>query len=194
MIHTVVDAVLSPGGIAALLLFALASLLGPSAVRRRRVALAAYHAFNIVEDLAAECRESGKDFPYLTKAHAGLAFANEWMVANGWRPLKPGEEGRAQLAFKSLHGEQKASQPRGAAGLLVALLLAFPVALTLTGCNISRHLHPAPPATQGLPACEAWRAAEVAWSALDIYMRQTLAQERAYTCTQPPLAPPAQQQ
>lgn len=186
--QTLVSLATSSEGVGLAVLLLLAALLGTGAVRRRRVALATYHAFHIVEDLAAECRASGKEFPYLTKAQAGLAYANEWMKANGWRPLKPGEEERAQLGFKSMHGVQKASDLRGAAGLLLTLLV-LPAALPMSGCALHRHPDPA---AQGLPACEAWRAAEVAWSALDVYMRQTLAQERLNACTLPPVLPPAQ--
>jgi hypothetical protein len=133
----IITGALSTKGLFALLgsiLGAIALLLGNGAVRRRRVALAAYHAYQMVEDVAAECRAAGKDFPYLNKAAAGLKYADEWMRANGWRPLKPGEKDLAQLTFKSLHGEKKAAEPHGAAGLLL-LLLTLPVsAMVLTGC------------------------------------------------------------
>jgi hypothetical protein len=113
LIRKLVDLAFSETGLATLGVFtlsALALVLGEGAVRRRRVALATYHAFHIVEDLAAECRTGGQAFPFLDKASAGLRFADEWMRTHGWRPLKPGEQQRAQLAFKSLHGEAKVAQ------------------------------------------------------------------------------------
>lgn len=48
----------------------------------------------------------------------------------------------------------------------------------------------------GPPACEAWRAAELAWVAVDAYMRQTLEAERMRAClpepVPAPVAPPVQ--
>lgn len=113
LFEQLVSLALSEKGLATLGVFtlsALALVLGEGAVRRRRVALAMYHAFHVVEDLAAECRETGRAFPFLDKASAGLRFADDWMRSNGWRALKPKEQGRAQLAFKSMHGETKAAQ------------------------------------------------------------------------------------
>jgi hypothetical protein len=190
MMQTVVDFATSSGGIGLALLLLLAAFLGPAEVRRRRVALATYHAFHMVEDLVAECRASGREFPYLNKARAGLAFANEWMRANGWRPLKGGEEDRAQLGFKSLHGERKAGATRATAqGILLALLL-LPLTMAVSGCVPGFHRHPA---VQSPPACEAWKSAELAWGALDIYVKRALEQERAMSCTLPPALPqPAQ--
>src|SRR5689334_2148040 len=57
-----------------LLLAAVGALVGgrsaAGVVRRRRIYLAAKHAFLLVEDLVAECRREGRDFPYLSKALA----------------------------------------------------------------------------------------------------------------------------
>jgi hypothetical protein len=186
----VLDVILSPKGLAALssVLGSLVLLvLGTGLVRRRRVALATYHAFHIVEDVAAECRADGKDFPFLTKAAAGLQYANDWMASNGWRPLKPGEEERAELTFKSLHGERKAAEPRGVAGLLLLVMLA-PVALGLTGCSLFRSQVPTlPPVTE----CEAWRLAELSWAAVDLYVRQSVEIERSRACLPSAPVPPA---
>jgi hypothetical protein len=81
---------------------ALGFVLGPSAVRRRRVALAVFHAFHVVEDIDAEL---GPENTKLDKAVAGLKAANDWMLANGWRPLKEAEQERAKLEFKSLNAQ-----------------------------------------------------------------------------------------
>ncbi|GEL75375.1 TrbC/VirB2 family protein [Myxococcus virescens] len=88
--------------------------------RKRRIALAAHHAFNIVEDIAAENpADNGWD-----KAARGLQVVDEWMRANGWRQLKPHEQALAKLSFSAMHGEQKASlkasQARDADALAVA--------------------------------------------------------------------------
>lgn len=70
--------------------------------RKRRVALAVYHAFHIVEDIAAETE--GEDA--FDKAAVGLQKADEFLVANGWRPLKPGEQTVAGLTFKSMNAQK----------------------------------------------------------------------------------------
>ncbi|NVJ13143.1 hypothetical protein [Myxococcus sp. AM010] len=91
--------------------------------RKRRIALAALHAFNIVEDIAAENPEdNGWD-----KAARGLQVADEWFRANGWRPLKPHEQQVVQLSFKALHGEQKAAQKASQARDADALAAAHAV-------------------------------------------------------------------
>ncbi|TQF08746.1 hypothetical protein FJV41_48295 [Myxococcus llanfairpwllgwyngyllgogerychwyrndrobwllllantysiliogogogochensis] len=77
-----------------------------TARRKRIVATGAYHAFHIVEDWAAlDESENAVD-----KAAKGLHVLDEWMRTNGWRPLKPGEEELAKMAFKTLHGEQKVAE------------------------------------------------------------------------------------
>ncbi|QDF05025.1 hypothetical protein [Myxococcus xanthus] len=88
--------------------------------RKRRIALAAHHAFNIVEDWSAE----NPGNTTLSKAARGLQAVDEWMRANGWRPLKPHEQAVVKLSFSAIHGEQKAalkaSQARDADALAVA--------------------------------------------------------------------------
>lgn len=99
-----IDWLLSPGGIAVAVMAiggALSLLLGSSAVRKRRVALGIYHAFQIVNDVDHERGDTKLDKP-----KEGLRALNEWMIAQGWRPLKPGEEKLAELGFKALHGEE----------------------------------------------------------------------------------------
>lgn len=65
--------------------------------RRRLVALAVYHGYTIAQDVDAEApTDTGK------KLEAALKAANDWMVAHGWRPLKPGEQAAAQLSLKAL--------------------------------------------------------------------------------------------
>jgi hypothetical protein len=96
---------------------ALLTLLGGlkffSVDRKRQVALAIYHAFHIVEDIAAETE--GEDA--FDKASEGLLAIDEYMRANGWRPLKPGERQIAELTFKSMNAqkaqaEKLAASPR----------------------------------------------------------------------------------
>src|SRR5688572_590680 len=104
----VLKALLTPANIAIAVSGAvglLGLLLGGAEVRRRRVALAVYHAFHIVEDIGRE--KVGDDV--FDKAAAGLKAADDYMKANGWRALKPGEQEVALLGFKSLHGENVAT-------------------------------------------------------------------------------------
>ncbi|RYZ40085.1 MAG: hypothetical protein EOO71_17525 [Myxococcaceae bacterium] len=85
--------------------------------RKRRIALGAYHAFHVVEDIAAEDpADNGWD-----KAARGLQVIDAWLVAQGWRPLKPGEQELVKLEFKSLHGVQKAEEKVQEQALSVAL-------------------------------------------------------------------------
>jgi hypothetical protein len=79
------------------------ALVGSGVVRRRRVALAIFHAYHIVEDIGAE--QEGED--NFDKAAAVLAKADEWMRANGWRALKPNESERAELQAASLAGQAR---------------------------------------------------------------------------------------
>lgn len=96
---------LSPGNVALALggaLTLLGLLLGPSEVRRRRVAKAVYRAFQIVNDVDEERGDAALDKPV-----AGLKAANEWMKANGWRELTLEEQALARLEFSAMHGEEK---------------------------------------------------------------------------------------
>ncbi|RYZ34268.1 MAG: hypothetical protein EOO71_39565 [Myxococcaceae bacterium] len=74
--------------------------------RKRRIAMAAYHAFHIVEDVASEDpADNGLD-----KASRGLKVIDDWMKANGWRAL-----------FRSLHGAQAAEVKVRAEAMELAL-------------------------------------------------------------------------
>ena len=85
--------------------------------RKRRIALGAYHAFHVVEDIAAEDPAEN----LVDKAAKGLEVIDTWMKANGWRPLKPGEQALVKLQFSALHGEQKAEEKVQGQALSVAL-------------------------------------------------------------------------
>ncbi|RKG94135.1 hypothetical protein D7V97_39435 [Corallococcus sp. CA053C] len=85
--------------------------------RKRIVATVAFHAFHVVEDIAAlDESENGFD-----KAARGLEVADSWMKANGWRPLKPWEQAAVKLEFKSLHGAQSAEVKVRAEAMELAL-------------------------------------------------------------------------
>lgn len=116
--QTLLDMLLSPSGIA-MLVGAVGSVLGlvlgADVVRRRRVALAAYHAFHIVEDLASETDNKVDD-----KVAEGLKALDAYLVANGWRPLKPGETEVAKLTFTSLNGSSKLAEKVTAAAIEAA--------------------------------------------------------------------------
>lgn len=93
---------LSPSGITAvvtLVATALGLVFGSSEVRRRRLALAAHHAFMIVEELSAETENTNID-----KAAEGLRALDAFLLAQKWRPAKPYEQEIAKLRFKELNG------------------------------------------------------------------------------------------
>lgn len=71
-----------------------------SGKRKRIVALAILRGYQIVEDIGNELEgEDGFD-----KAARAMKEIDNWMLANGWRPLKPGEKAAAELELKALHG------------------------------------------------------------------------------------------
>lgn len=95
--------------------------------RKRRVALAAFHAFHIVEDIRDEAEKNGKPIPTLDKAAEGLAQIDAWMRANGWRPLKTGEGLVAGMIFKSLNAQSnQAAQLAAVAPAPAPVLAASP--------------------------------------------------------------------
>lgn len=106
ILKSLVELALSPTGLATivgLLLGGVGLLTGTNAIRRRRVALAVYHAFHVVEDLDTELNSATLD-----KAVEGLKAADSWLKANGWRELKPGEQEVARLEFTALNGQMHA--------------------------------------------------------------------------------------
>ncbi len=118
---------LTPGGVGAGLAVVL-SLVGGLAFftqrRKKVVALAAYHAFHIVEDIGNELEgEDGFD-----KTARYLAELDKYMVANGWRPLKPGEVEVAKLKASSMHGEEVAKTKVAVAAAEAAAAKGLPVA------------------------------------------------------------------
>lgn len=101
------DQYLTPGNVAlgvTVLLGLLAGLVGNGEVRRRRVAKALYHAYQVVNDIDYEL---GPDDKTLDKPLAGLRAADDWMKANGWRALRPDEQVLARLQFQELHGAER---------------------------------------------------------------------------------------
>jgi len=94
--------------------------------RKKQVATAAFHAFHIVEDIRAECDKNSKAFEYASKVEAGLAQVDKYMVANGWRPLRPGEEALAKLQFSSLNAQDNARKELAAAAASVVLPSSAP--------------------------------------------------------------------
>lgn len=99
---------LTPQGIASVVLTVLgliAGAAGLSAQRKRQIAIVTEHAFHGVEDFAATT-ENGID----DKVAAGLKIADEWMRAQGWRPLRPNETEVVKLGFSALNGATKVSE------------------------------------------------------------------------------------
>jgi hypothetical protein len=76
-----------------------------TSVRRRNVAVAIRHAYAAVEEIARLDTANNA----LDKAAAGLKAADQWMRANGWRPLTDAEQGVARLEFSALHGAEHAN-------------------------------------------------------------------------------------
>ncbi|WNZ59879.1 hypothetical protein QEG98_28155 [Myxococcus sp. MxC21-1] len=89
-----------------------------TATRKRRIALAFHHAYNIVEDVAAEDPKEN----FADKAAKGLKLADDWLKANGWRPLKPHEQALAKMEFSAMHGAQKAEEKVRANAAAAALI------------------------------------------------------------------------
>lgn len=82
-----------------------ALLFAPDALRKRRIALAVFHGYRIAVDVAAETE--GQDAADIVAA--ALKAADEYMKANGWRPLKEGELTLAKLQVSSEAGSLKAA-------------------------------------------------------------------------------------
>lgn len=95
----------SSGGIATIVTLVggvLAMAFGSNVVLKRRIALAAYHAFHVTEDIANEdTSENGID-----KAAVALKQIDAYFAANGWRPMKPGDVELAKLQLQSLSGQE----------------------------------------------------------------------------------------
>lgn len=92
------------GGLIALVLTAIGGFQFFTAKRKKLVALASYYAFHIVEDIGNEIEgEDGFD-----KTAKYLQKVDEYMKANGYRPLKPGEVEVAKLGAQALHGAEVA--------------------------------------------------------------------------------------
>lgn len=99
---------LTPQGIASVVLTVLgliAGVAGLSAQRKRQIAIVTEHAFHGVEDFAATTETTVDD-----KVAAGLRIADEWMKAQGWRPLRPNETEVVKLGFSALNGATKVSE------------------------------------------------------------------------------------
>ena len=99
---------LTPQGIASVVLTVLGPIAGAaglSAQRKRQIAIVTEHAFHGVEDFAATTETTVDD-----KVAAGLKIADEWMRAQGWRPLKPNEAEVVKLGFSALNGQTKVAE------------------------------------------------------------------------------------
>lgn len=98
---------LSPAGLGGLLA-TVAAIIGSiswfNQKRKKLIALAAFYAFHIIEDIGLE--KEGNDA--FDKAAAALKKLDEYMVANGWRALKPGEVEVAKMQLQALHGAEVA--------------------------------------------------------------------------------------
>lgn len=108
----------TPQGIASVVVTILGLVggaLGLSALRKRQIAIATNGAFHLVEDFAATTETDIDD-----KIALGLQKANEWMVAQGWRPLKPGEVDSVKLGFTAINGAMKAAEKVQAAAIEAA--------------------------------------------------------------------------
>lgn len=98
---------LTPGGLASVLALVgsiVATFVWLTARRKKLVAIASYYAFHIVEDVGAEIE--GDDAWDKTARY--LREVDAYMVAKGWRPLKPGEIAAVKLEASALHGMEVA--------------------------------------------------------------------------------------
>lgn len=97
------EMLLSPSGVGTLMTVVgvVLGLLKLNSVNtKRRVSLAAYHAFHVAEDLAAETE--GEDA--FDKVAAALKAFDAYFVANGWRPPKPADVELAKLKLQEFSG------------------------------------------------------------------------------------------
>jgi len=97
---TLLGAILSIGAVGTFL----------TAQRKRRIALATYHAFHIVEDIDAE---TGGTMGAVQKVDQGLKALDAYMLAQGWRPAKEGEQQVAKLTFTSMNAQANAAKAIG---------------------------------------------------------------------------------
>lgn len=107
------DFVLSEHGAEALLalvLGAFGGVAGLNELRRRRLADGIYYAFHFMEDYAATTPDTTDD-----KVAGGLKELDKWMLAHGWRPLKPAEIAIAKMGFTMHNGETKVQEKVAAA-------------------------------------------------------------------------------
>lgn len=88
--------------------------------RKKIVALAAYYAFHITEDIGLEMDGDDK----LDKAAEYLKQVDAYMVAKGWRPLKPGEVAAVALEGRALHGAEIAKAKVAEAAALAQVVAA----------------------------------------------------------------------
>lgn len=98
----------TPEGIASIVVTVLGLVggaLGLSTLRKRQIAIVTQHAFHGVEDFAATTENTVDD-----KIAKGLQIADEWMRAQGWRPLKPEEQAVVKLGFIALNGATKLAE------------------------------------------------------------------------------------
>lgn len=127
--RSLLEQFLSPAGVAAALgvvLSVVGGLVWLTTKRKRVVALAAYHAFHIVEDVGNEFDgEDGFD-----KTARYLRELDAFMVANGWRPLRQGEVSSAKLQAKALHGVEVAKAKVAEAAAAAASTAAIAAAPT----------------------------------------------------------------
>jgi hypothetical protein len=130
---------ITPANIASVvvtLLGLIGGALGLSALRKRQIAIVTQHAFNAVEDFAATTETSVDD-----KIAAGLKVANEWMVAQGWRPLRTGELDVVRMGFTALNGATKVAEKVAANAQVAASKALDQVAGVATSINKSDFTH-----------------------------------------------------
>lgn len=72
--------------------------------RKRQVATGVYYAAHIAADIDAELAPGGAKNT-ADKVAAYLQQTDAWLLAHGWRPLKPGEQAAAALQAKAMVGK-----------------------------------------------------------------------------------------
>lgn len=102
----------TPGSVGAVLAVVLSAIGGFqffTEKRKKAVALATYYGFHVVEDVVDNL-DDGAAKDGFAKVDTALKAVDEWMVANGWRPLKPGEVSAAKIQLSAIAGENVVKQ------------------------------------------------------------------------------------
>lgn len=80
-----------------------------TAKRKTAVALAAYYAFHVTEDVYEQL-DDGPVKDGFNKAANALKVADDYLKKSGWRGLKPGESDVVAIQLQAIHGGEVAKE------------------------------------------------------------------------------------